>query len=142
MKQHMRHEDAFTHNLKSANALIYSQCSDMLRVKTKSRPNYKTLKRNANPIGLLETIKAVIFQFQVQHYAPLALHEAKKQYYMLYQDKHMTCQQYYETFKNSADVLEYCGGALGKEPGLVNAKVEAVRMDWWGLATDEELEAA
>ena len=42
----------------------------------------------------------------------LTLHEAKCRYYTFYQDKHMTCQQYYESFKNNVDVLEYAGGAL------------------------------
>ena len=91
----------------------YGQYSNTLRVKVKSGPNYETLKMNADAIRLLEAIKAVIFQFQAQQYAPLALHEAKKRYYMLYQDKHMTCQQYHETFKNNTNMLEYCGGVHG-----------------------------
>ena len=60
---------------------------------------------------------------------------------MLYQDRHMTCQQYYETFTKSANMLECCGGTPGKEPGLVDAKLEAARIDW-ELVTEEELEAA
>jgi hypothetical protein len=35
----------------------------------------------------------------------------------------MTCQQYYETFKNNVEVIEYCGGTLGKDTGLVNAEL-------------------
>ena len=53
----------------------------------------------------------------------------------------MTCQQYYETFKNSADVLEYCGGALGKEPGLVDTELETAGVDQ-DFATGNELMAA
>ena len=34
--------------------------------------------------------------------------------------------------------LEYCGGALGKEPGLVDDELEADGTDW-ELATDKEL---
>ena len=52
----------------------------------------------------------------------------------------MTCQQYYRSFKNNADVLEYAGSALGWEPGLINAELLAAGM----LADDtkeEELEA-
>ena len=40
----------------------------------------------------------------------------------------MTCQQYYESFKNNADVLEYAGGALGQEPALVEAELQAAGM--------------
>ena len=92
-------------------------------------------------IGLLEVIKAVMFQFQAQQYAPQVLHEAKNRYYTLYQDMHMTCQQYYETFKKNANMLEYCGGVLGKDLGLMDAELAATRPDW-ELATDEELEVA
>ena len=67
-----RHKDALTQNLKSAYAHIYGQCSDTLRVKVESRPNYEMLKGNADVIRLLESIKAVMFQFQAQCYAPLA----------------------------------------------------------------------
>ena len=44
----------------------------------------------------------------------------------------MMCQQYYEFFKNNADVLEYTGGMLGKEPGLVNVELEAAGV-WIGM---------
>ena len=70
MKQHMRHKDGLTQNLKYAYVLIYGQCSDTLRVKVKSRPSYETVKGNADAIRLLEAIKAVMFQFQAQCYAP------------------------------------------------------------------------
>ena len=42
----------------------------------------------------------------------------------------MMCQQYYESFKNNADVLEYARGTLGKEPGLVNVMLEAAGVKW------------
>ena len=118
IKQYMRREDTLTQNLKSAYALIYGQCSNTLHVKLESRPDYEGIKATADPIGLLENIKAVMYQFQVERYGPLALHKAKRRYYSFYQDKNTTCQQYYESFKNNADVLEYAGGALGWEPGL------------------------
>jgi hypothetical protein len=61
-----------------------------------------------------------MFQFQLQCYGPLALHEAKRRFYLFTQEKTMTCQQYYETFKNNVDMIEYCGGVLGNDPGIVD----------------------
>ena len=141
VKQYMWQEDTLVHNLKLAYVLIYGQCSDTLWVKLESRPDYETIKAKADPIGLLENIKAVMYQFQAKRYGPLALHEAKHCYYTFFQDKHMTCQQYYESFKNNTDVLEYAGGALGCEPGLINAELVAagVALD---AATEEQLTAA
>ena len=45
---------------------------------------------------------------------------------MFFQDKQTTCKQYYESFKSNADVLEYAGGALGRELGLIDAELEAI----------------
>ena len=91
VKQYMRWEDTLAHNLKSAYTLIYRQCSDTLWVKLESRPDYKMTKAAADPIGLLENIKAIMHQFRAEHYGPLALHEAKQHYYMFFQDKHTPC---------------------------------------------------
>ena len=139
IKQYMRREDTLAQNLKSAYALIYGQCSNTLCVKLESRPDYEGIKAAANPIGLLENIKTVMYQFQ--EYSPLALHEAKCCYYTFYQDKNTTCQQYYESFKNNADVLEYASGALGREPGLMEVELEAagVIMDF---TNEDELAVA
>ena len=86
-----------------------------------SRPDYKMIKTTADPIRLLKNIKAIMFQFQAECYAPL---------------DHTTCQQYYESFKNNADVLEYARGMLGREPGLVDTELEAV-----GVKPDEATDA-
>ena len=77
VKQYMRREDTLARSLKSAYTLIYGQCSDTLWVKLESRPDYKMIKATADPVGLLENIKAIMFQFQAErYYGPLALHEA------------------------------------------------------------------
>ena len=67
-----------------------------------------------------------MFQFQAQRYATLALHEAKHHFYTFMQDKHTTVQQYYETFKNNVDVIEYCGGTIRDDPGLIAAELVRV----------------
>ena len=111
-------------NLKTAYSLIYGQHSEAMRAKLESRPNHATLEAMADSIGLLENIRMVMFQVQAQWYAPLALHEAKHhRFYTFTQDKHSTCQQYYETFKNNIKVVKYCGGTIGDDPGLIDAKL-------------------
>ena len=115
-----------TENLKTAYSLLYRQCSEAMRAKLESRPNHAAIKAPADAIGLLENIRTVMFQFQAQRYAPLALHEAKQRFYMLTQDKHSMCQEYYEMFKNNIDVLEYCEGTVGDDPGLIDAELTLV----------------
>jgi predicted RNA-binding protein associated with RNAse of E/G family len=117
-----------TENLKTAYSLIYGQCSEAMRAKLELRPNHKAVEASADAIALLENIRTVMFQFQAQRYATLALHEAKRHFYMFTQDKHTTVQQYYyETFKNKIDVIEYCNGTIRDDPGLIAA--ELVRMN-------------
>jgi predicted RNA-binding protein associated with RNAse of E/G family len=97
--------------------------SDAMRVKLESRPNHTTIESACDSIGLLKNIRTVMFQFQSQRYSVLALHEAKRRFYLLTQDKHSTCQHYYETFKNNVEVIEYCGGVICKDTGLVDGKL-------------------
>ena len=47
-----------------------------------------------------------------------------------------SCQQYYKSFKNNSDALEYAGGILGHEQGLIDAELEAV-----GVKPDEAIKA-
>ena len=70
VKQYMRWEDTLADNLKSTYALIYGWCTDTLHMKLESRPDYEMIKAGADPIGLLENIKSVMYQFQVEHYGP------------------------------------------------------------------------
>ena len=88
------------------------------------RPDHTKVEVTSNSLGLLQNIRTMMFQFQSQCYGPLALHEAKRRFYMFTQEKAMTCQQYYETFRNNADMIkEYCGRVLGNDPGIVDKKL-------------------
>jgi hypothetical protein len=118
--EYVKRKTMLRENLKTAYSLIYGQCSDALRAKLESRPNHA-----ADSIGLLENIRTVMFQFQSERYSPLALHEAKRRFYSFSQDQHMTCQRYYETFKNNVEVIEHCGGSVSEDTGLVDAELIA-----------------
>jgi hypothetical protein len=61
-----------------------------------------------------------MFTFQTQKYGPQAMHEAKRCFYMMRQDKHTSVQQYYESFVNTVEVIEHCGGDIGTNQSLVN----------------------
>jgi hypothetical protein len=40
------------------------------------------------------------------------------------QDRHLTCQQYHESFKNNVNVIEYCSGVISNDDtGLVDAEL-------------------
>ena len=100
-------------------AIVWGQCSDALREKIKAHKEYHDAHDKGSVVDLLKIIKTEMFTFQTQKYGPQAMHEAKRRFYMLRQDKHTSVQQYYETFTNTVEVIEHCGGGIGTDHSLV-----------------------
>jgi hypothetical protein len=44
----------------------------------------------------IEDIKTIMYNLQSQKYGPLGLHESKRRFYLMSQDKHMTVTIYLE----------------------------------------------
>jgi hypothetical protein len=112
-----------------------------LRISSQRPRDHLAIEGAADLIGLLENIQTVMFQFQSQRYAPLALHEAKRCFYMFLQDWHLTCQQYHETFKNNIDMIEYCGGGVNNDTGLVDSELASSGLTH-AMATPGQIEDA
>jgi hypothetical protein len=112
-------EDRLKDTTSRAYAIVWGQCSKALREKVKAHKDYKTAYDKSSVIELLKVIKTEMFTFQTRKYGPQALHEAKKRFYMMRQDKHTTVQQYYESFVNTVEVIDHCGGDIGTDRSLV-----------------------
>jgi hypothetical protein len=141
VNEHVKRCNMLAENLKTAYSLFYGQCSDALRAKLESWPDHIGIEGAADSIRLLENIRTVMFQFQSQGYGPLALHEAKRQFYLFSQDQHMTCQQYHKTFKNNIEVIKYCGGVMCNDAGLVDSELTLAGLTH-GSATKGQLQNA
>jgi hypothetical protein len=143
LTEYVKRKSLLAENVKTVYSLIWGQCSDIMRQKIASHSDYETIEDVSDAIGLLKTIKSIMFNFQGQIYRPQALHDAKKRFYNLSQDRHMTCQAYLEKFQNSVEVIEHCDGDLGIDNGLIDATFAtanpAVRRD---TAAPETVEAA
>jgi hypothetical protein len=98
-----------------AYAIVWGQCSDALREKAKAHKSYRSAHDTGSVIALLQIIKTEMFTFQTQTYGPQAMHEAKRRFYMMRQEKHVSVQQYYESFINTVEVIEHCGGDIGTD---------------------------
>jgi hypothetical protein len=103
---------------------MLGQCTDVVLAKLEASDTYNEMLEEANSMKLLKEIRALVYNFQSQKYVPQALHEGKRRFYLLSQDKHSTCQTYLERFQNCVDVIEHCGGSIGQEPGLVRKVLE------------------
>jgi hypothetical protein len=104
-------------NLKTLYSLVLGQCTDVVLAKLEASNTYTKMLEEADLMKLLKEIRALVYNFQSQKYAPQALHEGKGRFYLLSQDKHSACQLYLERFQNCVDVIEHCGGSIGQEPG-------------------------
>jgi hypothetical protein len=82
VNEHVKRGTMLLENLKTAYSLIYGQCSDSMRTRLESMQNHVTIEIACDVIGLLENIRTVTYQFQLQQYSALALHEAKCHFYL------------------------------------------------------------
>jgi hypothetical protein len=103
-----------------AYAIVWGQCSDALREKVKAHKDFSKAHKGPSGVLLLKVIKTEMFTFQTQKYRPQALHEAKKQFYMMRQEKYTSVQSYYESFMNTVKVIKHCGGDIGTDRSLVD----------------------
>lgn len=108
----------YEENCKILYSLLWGQCTDVLRAKLEALTSFKEISNEADPIRLLAEIKAIVFNFQGQKYQSLSIHEAKRRFFMYYQERNMTCQQYLERFQNRVDVITHCGGNIGEDTGV------------------------
>jgi hypothetical protein len=115
----VKRENYLTENLKTVYSLVWGQCTDVMRQKVEATKDFKTLSSTADGLGLLRSIKDLVYNFQSQKYLPQALHESTLRFYFCRQGKHMTTQAYLEMFQNTVDVIEHSGGMIGNHPGIV-----------------------
>jgi hypothetical protein len=112
-------EERFEEDLKKVYSLIWGQCTEFLRAKLEAKDGYARMKEHYDTIDLLKSIKDSVFKFSDQKYAPHSLHEAMRKFYTSHQDKHSNAQDYYQRFKNQVEVVEHCGGSVGRHSGLI-----------------------
>jgi hypothetical protein len=106
-------------------SVIYGQCSDGVRAKIEAMDNHTALSDAGDPIGLLKNIKTVMTNFQTTKYMPHAVYDCKRSLFLYRQDRETTVPEYHKQFKSLVDVIEYNGGSLGADRGLIVSKLEA-----------------
>jgi hypothetical protein len=118
--EYVRKDSYLTENLKALYSLIWGQCTDVICARIEGLTEHENMSNEGDSIESLKAIKALVYNFQSQKYRPLAIHEGMR-HYLIFQDKHVSCQVYLEKFQNCVDVLDHCGASIGQIPGLVNS---------------------
>jgi hypothetical protein len=100
---------------------VWGQCTDALQAKVESSRGFDAIHEASDGIEVLEVIKTIAFNFQGQKYLPHPIHEAKRRFFLLYQSKTMTVQEYLEQFNNNRNMLDIIGATISPDASITNA---------------------
>ena len=126
LKQVLYQRHMLDANLKNLWSIVWGQCTEVMQAKLKADDAFDGLKANSDSLGLIKVIKQLSYNSESQKYELQLLYEATKQFYNCRQEPRMTAQIYLERFNNALDVVEYCGGTVGVDKGLI-AKLATAR---------------
>jgi hypothetical protein len=104
--------------MEMAYALITGQCSDPILERVEAQPGFEITHDNRDPIGLLELIKGVMYNYNSKVYRAVALIKIMK-IGIVAQGRHMSTPDYLTMFRNHLDVVKAAGGDMCNHPGMV-----------------------
>ena len=102
---YVKRDGVLDENLQKAYSLIHGQCTELLKSKLKKSANRETVSSQYNILGLLESIKTIIFKFKDQKYLPLSMHHAKRNFYAFRQGN-LSNPEYLDRYMNLVDMAE------------------------------------
>jgi hypothetical protein len=108
-------------NLKAIFAVTWGQCSESMKAKLKSLPDYTVKDSESDCVWLLKAIRGIMLRFEGQRYVFLSLDDALQNLCSFKQGPDTTLANYLEEFRNLVDVFEHYGGTIGSFPGLIEA---------------------
>jgi hypothetical protein len=80
-----------------------------------------TKSHESDCVWILKEIKGITYRFEGQRYIYLSLDNARTSYYAYTQGAEDSISSYLEHFRSLVEVLEHYGGAIGEDPGLLDA---------------------
>jgi hypothetical protein len=120
---------AIESTMKSLYALIWGQCSKLLRSRLCVHNNFATYSTTADSLALLKGIWAEMTGFCNKQYLPHSLHKIMHEFYHLTQGKHLSNQEYYNKFNSMVNPAEESGPIIGAHPSGVTAILTASAVD-------------
>jgi hypothetical protein len=118
--QYVKRNNLLESSIMTLYSLVWGQCTDAMQAKLEASPDYDETQEANDGIELLKLIKTIAFNFQSQKYLPHAIHEAKRRFFMHYQGRTTTPQEYLEQFKSNKDVLDLIGATITPDLSISN----------------------
>jgi hypothetical protein len=104
------------------------QCTEFMRAKLDALKDWKGIKDSFDLIKLSKAIKGLTYQFKGQQYHDMALHQAKKSLFGMYQFRYTSDAHYLDKFTTRVSVVEQYGGCIRKDDGAIQDE-----LSWGGV---------
>ena len=92
--------------------IVWEECSTTMKSKLESKPNFKTIKQDKNLAEMLKDIKGIIHQLESHTSIYEVLNEAKKNFYLYYQNPQTSNAQHVKNIQGMVNIFEYHGGSV------------------------------
>ena len=136
VKEFVKRTKKLEENVQLLWALLWGQASDAVLTKLEARRDHEDMRQRSAGVELLNAIKDLMYNVQELKFIPLAIHLTRRHFYSSFQQRHLDAAHYLEQFNNRVDILEWCGAALGEDPGTMCKVFEQEGID--PLTADKE----
>ena len=120
VKEYVKRVRELRSSLATLHAVIWGQCSEAMKAKIKSHEDYCSRTEANDCVWILKQVKAVTQQFDSKRNGFISLLDARTRFLTCKQGNSQTCNEYLDTLKGWADTIEYYGGTVAENHGLVS----------------------
>lgn len=113
MKSYLKRVDLMESNTRAIYAIVWGQCSPMMRSKLESLDDFGAKSDDCECIWLLKEIQGITHHFEGRHNGFISLDDAWSGYFSCRQGQQQTLHEYLKDFQSLVQVLEHYGAALG-----------------------------
>ena len=108
---YMKRRSTLDENVQKSNSLVLGQCTDQIKSKLKHSNKWNAASTTYAGMILIKIVITIIFKIDEKKYSPLALHQAKANFYNIRQGR-LSNAEYLEKFNNSVDIETAYNGQL------------------------------
>ena len=123
IKEFSRRRGVFWNNLAAVQAIILGQCSEAMKDKLKSYPNFKDQTKKINCCWLLQQIRRITLQFDEKKNAYISIMNAQRSFLTCVQQPGQTLESYRASLRGWTVTLTQQGGSIAANHELVPAKI-------------------
>ena len=106
------------HNLRQLFALVWGQCTEILQQRLGADEGFASMSTTNDGLLLIKAIKNINYHHQSHKYTPHSIFEAKKRFYIQFQEAKVSTNDYFKQFMNTVKVIGHSGGSVWNDKGI------------------------